>query len=374
MHKRLLLFLTLGSIVALNIACSPSQAAGGAAKAPRQVAVQKVSPFNFQKTIKTSGRASAKEEYDLSFKTGGIIANIFVTEGQKVRKGKTLAILQLNEIEAQVEKSKLGQQKAQIDLKNARLALQLAERDMRNVQALYADSVATLEQMENVEVQLENARNQLAAAETATAFSDQDQIVAQYNLQYSKIIAPSNGTILKKMAEPNEIVGPGRPLFLFGTTGQAMVVKVSITDRDIIHVELGDQATVHFDAYPGTAFSAKVKEISAQADPYTGTYELEVELERSTAKILSGFIGSVEIATQKQQPLIRLDAGALVVADGDTGQVFVVENEIAKRREIKIYGLDGEYLLVQSGLAAGEEVVRSGAGYLEDGQVVKVIR
>ncbi|MEM6378983.1 MAG: biotin/lipoyl-binding protein, partial [Bacteroidota bacterium] len=167
MTNKISIYIFLLSLLGIAFqSCSPSNAAENTTVPPRQVNVIKIQSQEFQEKITASGRLSAKEEINLSFKTGGIIQKTLVEEGQKVRKGQLLAVLQLDEIQAQVQMANLSESKAKIDLENAALALQLAERDYRNVQGLFKDSVATLEQLENVEVQLENAKNQLAAAQT----------------------------------------------------------------------------------------------------------------------------------------------------------------------------------------------------------------
>lgn len=369
------LYILLLSISSLLIqSCSPSKAAENTSVPPRQVNVQTVESQDFQEKIVSSGRLSAKEEIKLSFKTGGIVERITVEEGQKVRKGQLLAILQLDEIQAQAQMANLSESKAKIDLENAALALQLAERDYRNVKGLYTDSVATLEQLENVEVQLENAKNQLAAAQTSLDLSRQNQSIADYNLQYSKIVAPSSGTILKKYVEANELVGPGRSIFLLGSNDQIKVVKISVTDKDIIHLNLGDQAEVKFDAYPEIVFRGTVEAIAGQADPFTGTYEVELKVNPAGQKLLSGFIATVQVKTQQKKAVMSVDAAALVAADAYTGKVFVVENDQAQQRTVTIFRVDGSEVLVTDGLQAGDQVVVSGAGYLEDGQAVQMLK
>lgn len=370
---------TLASIFILLLtsllmsACSDGNAAENTSVPPRRVLTQVASPIDFQTRVQATGRLSAKEETSLSFKTGGIVQRILVEEGQRVRKGDLLAVLQLDEIEAQVQQARLGEDKAAIDLDNARLALQLAERDLRNVRGLYADSVATLEQLENVEVQFSSAQNQLQAAETGLALSQQNQTIANYNLRYSKIVAPASGTILLRHADPNELVGPGSPIFVLGTEGAFKVIKVAVTDKDVIHLQLGDSATIRFDAYPDQIFRGAVEAIAGQADAYTGTYAVEVKVDAAGLPLRSGFIGAVEIITQQRRSVMAIDAGALVSADRSTGKLFVVEAGQARAREVKIFRLSGNDLLISQGLEAGEQVVTSGAAYLEDGQAVQVI-
>lgn len=338
----------------------------------RIVETAAVVPANYRETVFATGKLSLEEEAKLSFKTGGVIKQIYVAEGQSVRQGQLLAELDLAEISAQTQQARLGQQQAEINVENAKLALKLAERDFKNAQGLYRDSVATLEQLQNAEVQLDNARNQLQAAQKGVAMSGEQVGVADFNLKYSRINAPSNGIILKKLAEANELAGPGTPIFLFGSKDKAKVVRVNITDKDIIHVQLGNDAELHFDAYPGESFKGTVREMASMADPYTNTFEVEIEVAPTDKTLLSGFISSVQIYTSLTPNLMKIPIDALLGADKMKGEVFVVDNGKAVKTPVNIFKIQGESLLIQRGLDSADRVVTSGVGYLEDQQPVMI--
>ncbi|MCI5082228.1 MAG: efflux RND transporter periplasmic adaptor subunit, partial [Saprospiraceae bacterium] len=289
----------------------------------KQVETITVRQVDYSPRIFASGQLASKEQARLSFKTGGIIKKIAVQEGQSVRRGQLIAELALDEIAAQNQQAAIGQEQAELQVENAKLALQLAERDFKNAKGLYQDSVATLEQLENAEVQLENAKNQLQAAEKGLKFSKQNVEVASFNLEYSKIVAPSNGIILRKVAEVNELVGPGTPVVLFGSREKAQVIRVAVTDKDIIHIGLGDPAEVYFDAYPDEAFGGVVREIASMADPYTGTYEVEIEVKLEGKRLLNGFIGEVYIEGGNETSMLGVPVDALVSADEKEGIVFI---------------------------------------------------
>ena len=332
----------------------------------------KAEPVKYRHTVFATGRLSSSEEAKLSFKTGGIVKKIYVREGQQVRKGQLLAELELDEIRAQSQQAQIGQEQAAITIENAKLALRLAERDYENAQGLYRDSVATLEQLQNAEVQLDNARNQLEASQKGLGFSAQNVEIAQFNLRHSKIIAPANGVILKKVSEVNELVGPGTPVFLFGSKDKAQVIRVNVTDKDVIFVELGDEAKVNFDAYPNTEFQGNVRELASMADPYTGTFEVEIEVKPNGKRLLSGFIGTVLIETQSKEDLVAVPIDALVGAHEEEGQVFTVKNGRAQTQTVSIFKIDADQILLRAGLQPGAEVVVSGNGYLEENDLVSI--
>jgi len=341
--------------------------------AARVVGTVAVRSISFQETIFASGRLASKEEMRLSFKTGGIIRQIHVREGQPVRKGQLLAELDLDEIRARTEQVRLGRTQANIGIDNAELAVRLAERDYQNVQGLYRDSVATLVQLQNAEIALDNARNQLEAAKTGLSVSDQQLTVAHFNLTHSRIIAPAAGVILRKLAEPNELVGAGAPVLLFGSREKAQVINVHLTDKDIIHVRLGDEASISFDAYPEHRFRGVVRELAGMAAPFTGTYEVEIEVFPGDKALFNGFIGSVHLRAGETRQLLQVPIDALISADERTGQVFTVRDSLARQTAVTIDRIRDGHLLIEAGLRAGDAVIVGGAGYLEDGQPVQPV-
>ncbi|MEO1513532.1 MAG: efflux RND transporter periplasmic adaptor subunit [Bacteroidota bacterium] len=340
------------------------------AKKTRRVMTEKARQIAYQETIFATGKLSSKEEIKLSFKTGGVIHKIYVAEGQKVRKGQLLAELKLDEIRAQTQQAELGSQQAEIAIENARLAVRKAERDFKNAEGLYKDSVATFDDLDNARLQLDNARNQLEAAQTSLKFNKQNEQIADFNLAYSKITAPANGVILRKLAEASELTGSGQPIFLFGSNNQAQVIRVNLTDKDIIHVEMGDEARIEFDAYPQTTFEGRVVEMARIADPYMNTFEVEILVDSDGKKLLSGFIGSVHIQTRSGQSLVSVPVDALINADQSKGIVFTLKGDTAVKTPIEIYKLQKGEILIKGGLSEGAEVVVKGGGYLEDGEIV----
>ena len=370
MNNNIIRSLVAIMVIAIASSCSPQneeeQTTNEAAKERKQVKTASVTPLDYQEKVYATGQLALEEEAKLSFKTGGIIAKIYVSEGQSVRKGALLAELDLQEMNARNQQARIGTQQAAINIDNAKLALRLAQRDYDNAKGLYQDSVATLEQLENAEVQLDNAKNQLEAAQKAYSLQNESLVVADFNLQYSRIVAPEAGIILKKQASANELVTPGKPVFLFGSKEKSKVLRASLADKDIIHIKLGNTANIQFDAYPNDIFSGVVTEIASLADPFTGTYEIEIQLSDQGKRLLPGFIGSAEVITSTTANLLKIPIDALIGADGNKGEVFVVDNEKAAKTDIQIFKMKEDYLLIEKGLDSTDKVITSGVGYIED--------
>jgi multidrug efflux system membrane fusion protein len=297
--------------------------------------------------IHTHGRISSKKEIKLSFKINGIIRNIAVDEGQAVKKGQLLARLDLSEIESQVKQAQSGFEKA--------------KRDLERAEDLYKEKAVTLEQLQNIQTAHQVAESQLE--------------VAEFNLRYSEIHAPSRGRILRRLMEENEMVSAGMPIFFFASTDRDWIVRAGVSDRDLVRLRLNDPAVLIFDAYPGEKFQARVSEIAESSDPMTGTYEVELEVETTDKKLVSGFVAQVDISPSSKEMYTVIPIEAMIEADGRQGFVFTVDESTnrAKRIPMTIGFLFEDKVAVSAGLEDISFVVTEGAPYLIEGTQVKIV-
>ncbi len=288
-----------------------------------------------------------KEDVALSFKVGGVVARVLVDEGAHVQAGQMLAALDLGEIEPAVAR--------------ARVAAEKAERDFQRASRLYADSVATLEQMQDAGTARDAARAEYEAA--------------QFNRRHAVILAPAAGVILRREAEPGEVVTAGKTILSLGSRTRGMVVSAGLADRDVARLKLGDRATARFDALPGRAFAGRVTEIGAAADPATGTYRVEVALP-GAADLASGLVGTVEIRPAAASTVALVPVESVLEADDGAATVYTLaaDGRRAERRAVRLAFLAGEQVAVRSGLEGASVVVTEGAGRLVPGARVEVAR
>ena len=295
--------------------------------------------------VTATGVIALRDEIALSFKIGGIVAQVAVREGQTVRAGDVLATLDLREIDAQVSK--------------ARSAAIKAERDLARAGRLFADSVAT--------------RQQLDDATTAAEVARADVETAGVNRQYARIVAPSAGVILRRHVEPGELVSTGTPALTLGSRSSGTIVRASLPDRDVVRVKLGDRAAVSLDTRPGAALHGVVRQIGAAADPRTGTYAVEIAVD-SGAGLVTGMIARVEIQASDAERLKTVPVESLLEADGDRATLFALGPDgRAKRVPVEVAFVRGEHAGVRGGLGGVTRVVTDGAAYLNDGSAVKVM-
>lgn len=296
-------------------------------------------------SITGSGTFSTKDETLLSFKLGGIVAKVLVEEGDAVKAGQIVASLDLTEIQAGVRQSKLAYEKAL--------------RDHQRAARLYTDSVATLEQFENSKTALEIAEQQLNTA--------------NFNLAQSQIRATKNGFVLKKFVNPGQLVGSGTPILqINGAASGAWVLKVTLSDQQWSSIQMGDQAELT-PAASSEWIPAKVTQKSQSADPVTGTYWVEVSPE-STKEIslASGMFGKARIQPSQTVQGWEVPFESVLDANGESGFVFVVDGQKAKKVKVQLGKITPNSIQVLSGLENYKSLIVSGSAYLSDGSTIQV--
>ncbi len=310
------------------------------------VKTAQVEHVRISKPIYASGLLVGKEESRLSFKIGGILEKIYVREGQVVQKGQLLATLKLSEINAQVNQAKNAMEKA--------------ERDLKRVKSLYDDKVATLEQLQDATTGYEVAKSALT--------------IAQFNQQYASIYAPTSGKVLKKFAEENELVGVGAPILQLSNASQGFAVKVGIADKDAVRLNVGDKAVVKLDAFPDETFSATVSQIAGAASMQTGTFEIELKLDETRARLISGLIAKAEIFPSSKSLTTLVPIESFIEGDGNRGFVYSLspDSQRALKRPVQFGFFYQDKLTIESGLEGVQSVITDGAAYLADSARVQV--
>lgn len=296
--------------------------------------------------VHSAGIVIPGDEIKLSFKTGGIIADIAVREGDLVKKGNYLASLNLSEIKANVGMAENAYEKAL--------------RDWTRTRNLFNDTVASLEQFQNATTALEIAKSNLD--------------VARFNLDHSVIRAPADGIILKQLAKSGEMIAAGYPVFLFGELGNnRWRIRTSLSDRDIVRINIGDTAHVTLDAYPGVNFYCEVVQISAITDPGSGTCEVELSLDPKDYRLAAGFIAGVEIFPSNREAGYRIPLSAIIELDGIGGFIYAVnDSDYVMKTGVEIISVSGSYVFVRNIPEGVSRIVSEGAAYLRDGEKVKV--
>jgi RND family efflux transporter MFP subunit len=223
-----------------------------------------------------------------------------------------------------------------------------AERDLARTQELYERGFVS-------EARLEDARLAVARARDS-----------------SVLTAPADGVILRRAADPAQMMAAGAPILVLGETGSGVVVRAPVASGDAARVQVGDAVVVRLS---GAERQGRVARVGAKGDEATGAFEVEVEV-AAPEGLRSGMVAEVEIAAQpgeNHELTIIVPTLALLDARADQGIVYVLdENSIARRRAVRTAGVTQAGVIVVEGLNAGDRVVGAGAAYVRDGERVRV--
>lgn len=291
----------------------------------------------------TSGLLATETEVKLSFKTGGLIGSLPVREGQSLKKGELIASLDLSELNSVVNQYRLAQEKA--------------ERDLRRAQNLFADSVTTLETLQNAKTAHEMATSMLEAS--------------LFNLEKSVIKAPTGGKVLKKLAEKGEITGAGHPIVLFAPDNGEWIISSGVSDKNIVRIETGDSATVKLDAFPEFAFTGTVTETGSFADPYTGAFTVKTSVNDPDKAFRTGMTARVTIIPSRKEKMITVPVTILSDTGNDAAYVYLLTGGSWNKTRVITGEITGDRIVVREGLKEGDVFITEGMSYLTPGCIVK---
>jgi RND family efflux transporter MFP subunit len=330
-------------------ACGGSVAAPEVAIAAQAapVRVATAAPAEFLNQIRTVGRVQPDRTYVLAFKTAGVVSVLNVQEGDAVTKGQVLAELDPRDVNAQ--------------LREAEEAADKAARELDRIRALHERDYASDASLQDAQAQ---AKSTFAAAQAARSTQG-----------YASIVAPADGVVLQRSVEANGVVAAGAPVMTLSDMSESFVLAAGLADRDALRVALGDAAEVTFDAFPDQVFAATISEIGADADARTGTFQIKLKIDHNSAPLKSGLVGRAAITPSVAADVaLAIPVDAILEGHGDQALVFVVDpaTGAATRTRISTGRLSGALVAVTAGLAAGDQIVVDGAGYLSDGEKVLI--
>ena len=336
-------------ILTVLAACSKSVAPVVADVRPVPVRLMAAIPAGGDTQLAVSGTVRLKRETALAFNTAGRIAAVLVREGEAVAKGQVLARLDPTGLDAAQ-----GAAKAEA----AR-----ADADYRRLQALFNKGWVTAQR-------LDGARAAAAAADARVKQTG-------FDVGLSVIHAPASGTVLRRPAEPGQIVAPGATVLIIGEAGSGHVLRLPMADADLGRIAVGQSARVVVPAVSAAPMAARISEIGARGDDGSGTFRVELALPPQPG-LKSGMIGKAMLrlpnAATGATGAVTVPATAVFSARADEGFVYVHDAATGsvRLRQVSLGGVDDDAVTVTGGLKPGEIVVTSGPDRLRDGSKVFV--
>ena len=304
--------------------------------------------------LRSTGTVHAKETAVVSAQVMGRIQAVLVHEGDSVRAGQTLVVLDDAALRAQVDQAQAGVKAAQNAQAAAQTNAALAASTLNRYKQLESQKSVSPQEMDEVSRRAEAAAAGVEAVRAQTDAARAQESGARTMLGYTHLIAPFAGVVTARMADPGTMAAPGVPLLQVDQAG-ALQLQASVDESAIGAIHKGMKVPVSIDGGASTNLAGTVAEIVPAADPSSHSFLVKIDLP-SSSQTRAGMYGTAEFANGTRQAI--LIPRSAVVARGSLNCVYVLDGQgIAQLRYITLGGARGKLLEVLSGVSAGEKLI-----------------
>jgi RND family efflux transporter MFP subunit len=332
----------------------------------RGVTVAKVVTSTIDSAYETSGTVMAKTTSTLASRVFGTITTIHVKEGDTVRSGDVLLVIDDRDARQRVNAAEAGYNEALKAREAAEKRSGLADITSRRYGNLYKEKVVTQQEFDQIETRRNVTNLELEQASLASERAKALQEEARIHFGYTRVRAPFPGVITAKKVEQGSMAVPGMPVITIEDTSRYKIA-VRVDERLLGKLRPGTPVKVHFDGGPGTVTGTITKIVPA-VDPATRTFVIEAELKDAALK--SGLYGRVLIPEGTKEAIIV--APSAIVQKGQLTGVYVVDDkDVAGYRLIRKGKTLDKGVEVLSGLKNGDRVIVTGTQKAVDGGTVR---
>jgi RND family efflux transporter MFP subunit len=333
------------------------EAVSSGAKPPRPVQVERVAFQSENASRDFVGVVRARYETDLGFRVAGKITARIVNAGDRIRIGDVIARLDPQDLELQVAS-------AEAELSAARSSLAQNASDEQRYATLKARGYATVADYERKQAAKDEAEGRLARAQRALE-------LARNQVAYAQLKADADGVITATLAEPGQVVAVGQAVARLAHRGE-MEALVALPETWLGEAR-ASQASVTLWAGPEKRFTARLRELSPQAEATTRTYAARFTIENPDETVALGMTATVTLSHRAAAPFAKLPLAA-IVNRGTGSSVFLVDKASElELRPVAVASFTGEVALVSSGIRDGERVVTLGVQKLNPGEKVRAV-
>lgn len=352
------------------------------------VATREVKRADIVQTIVATGRVMTPLRVSVGAVITERVARIPVDEGQSVRAGDVLIVLDdrderaalaqaraaVDQAEARLRQlSEVGLPSAREGLAQAEANLRLARQQYERNEELHRKGFISAAALDDARRNLDVAQSQLAAAKVVVATnlpSGSDHAAATsalaqaratlaaalVKLEQTVIRAPADGVLIAREVEAGDVVQPGHELMVLAPAGETQI-DVRIDEKHLAQLEPGQHAFASADAVPAERFAAVLFYINPGVDSLRGSVEIKLRVPDPPAYLRQDMTVSVDIEVARHTGTLVAPADCVLDAVGPHPWVLAVAGHRAVRRSVTL-GLRGEgHVEILSGITEGERLV-----------------
>ena len=332
-----------------------------------------------------SGTVASIRTAEIAARAMGTVEEVLVREGDAVKAGQLLVKLDERELgqhrnaaRAALDEAAAARDAAGRDVAAAQAQLDVTEKTLARYRSLREQKAVAPHEFDEVEARqraaaaaLEGARAHQRQADAAYKRMESEGTAAETVLSYARIVAPFNGVIVRRQAEPGTMAEPGRPLLTEEDTSRYRL-EVMLDAAQSGGLRRGAKLRVRLDAPPAKDLEGTVAELEPAADPLSQTQRVRIDLPQSPA-LRSGLFGRALFPAGERQAITA--PRAALVERGQLVGVYVADSSgTARWRVITAGDAVGDRVEVLSGLGDGDRVVLNPENRSLDGKRVEAQR
>jgi membrane fusion protein (multidrug efflux system) len=326
----------------------------------KRAEVTEVVPTSISYTVTAIGSLKTLEDITISSKKAGIINQILVREGDRVKKGQIL--IQLDDVDA-----KLEVERAEARVKEAEASLETNRTTLVRYQKLWETKVIPQQTYDDLtlKVKLDEARLALAAAELK---------LAKQSLLDHQIVSPIEGVVNLKIAALGEHVNVApKDEILKIVQMDPLEIEFHVPENLAGAIHTGSKIQFALKAFPGEKFFAILRFISPTSDPSTRNVKMKAMVQNANYRLKPGFFAEVIVQTGGNPAALIIPESALFSQEGKFF-TYTVRDGTARRKEVETgVRFEGKVEILR-GIQEGDRVVTTGHEQLSEGIKVRVIK
>jgi len=308
-----------------------------------------------------SGSIYAKDQVMVATRLMGYIKKMNVEEGDVVKKGDVLFVVDPSDIYSMINQARAGVMQAQNAVLMAKLAYADADKDYQRFENLYKKGAVSKRNYEKMKLNRDIRKSQvkLADAMLAQAKAGLNRALAQR--KYATVKSPIDGVVVRKLTKVAEMAIPGHPVLVLADL-KSIQARAFVKESDVNQIHKGDKTKIFVSAVNKTV-PAVVANVIPSADPATHSYLVKFKLENKK-DLLPGMYAKIYVKIGNAQEIV-IPYNALTSRGGIVG-VFVDDNGKAKFVPVKVISQNGNDVAV-TGVSAGQKVVILPPANMTDG-------
>lgn len=344
----------LGLIPGVLVGCKSSEPVHSAVVETAQARIVESRQVEIPAMLRATGTLHARETSILSAQVVGRVQQVPVREGDSVRAGQTLVILDDATLKSASEQAEAAVKAAENQQTAAQTNADLAASTLARYKQLQAQKSVSPQEMDEVTRRAEAAAAQVDALRAQSNAMKAQQSGARAMLSYTRVAAPFAGVITARMVDPGALASPGVPLVQIDSGGP-LQMQTTVAESAISSIHAGMKMILSFDGAPGAGLQGTVAQIVPAADASSHTFLVKIDLPPAK-ELRAGMYATAEIPTGTRQAIL-VPHSAIVVRGSLPCAYVLGENNIAQLRYATLGAARGEMVEILSGIAANEKFV-----------------